>query len=443
MLRYFSSNPAGGHENLDQNTKYCFIRFNNVPQIGGQDKIASLFNIYRVAIETKNDGLIKNIPLDFLNEFCDENGDKLLDVAMLAGNLPLVKFLIEEKRVNINYIPYAAKETTVATLLSHISPADEDFLTKVKIICVALKNGLLAFDLSAYNYDDNKLDADCPTPANLVYEEMREQTNYNVQLFIHDCFSDLGIDKKYDLKILKALKLLAGLGFSPCAADEASPVYDVYKLSKIFNIANYKQSYNTASNMVGVIEAEIAACEREFDLKVLEANKVGGFAIEEIIYPDKKNGYQKEQDIEETEEDDGSPDDEIKECLNTIIDMIDDILDNIKKPKPVINYDTQYYYNELLEIANKNQAYTDECDEISVLYKDHKRFNDFQNRVKYLVCLDKHIENMRDKMDYVYKMMAKRYPNEVDNELLGEIEEPQECIIKVKTNDNGEYEEAK
>jgi len=443
-MTFYSFDANSGYEKLDLNTQYCYVDFMNVPKFGGDNRTDTLFNLYSEFIKSHQGSLISFQKTEFFNTLCDKHGYKLIDAAMLDGTNPVfVRYLIEEKRVNINHIPFQAKMTTTAALLKSISPDDENYLNQVKIIGIALKNSGLAFDLSAYEYDETELNDNITEPEDLIYANMNAQTIYYVQDFIHDAICDLGINDEYDAKILEALEMFAKMGFLPCAQDETLPSYQKYYLSDMFNnVTLYKQSYTLSSSMLELISSDITECENEFDYEVVRANMLGGFAIPQDI-----DIYMASQDSETEDDLDAEEYDESEEGLEEEIDgepeeYYDEEYEDEDEQETQdgentmeITYVKRYGLDELVQIAKKNMAYAEECEEVAKLYEDTKKYKEFQEKVQDLIMLKRHLNSLKEHQKYLNAMVAQRNNDETDDHIFH--------LATVKKSNDNNNEEAK
>ncbi|MBQ7578948.1 MAG: hypothetical protein IJT25_00205 [Clostridia bacterium] len=427
-MKYYSQNNDGGFKNLDPSTHYCYINFMNVPKFGFGNATDLLFNTYAELIKQKKEDLIKQQSIDLFESLCNADGYKLLDIAMLSGNVGFTKFLLEKSEISLNYIPFSQKQTTLAHLINTICVEDEDFLDKLKIIGLTLKHGGLAFNKNAYAYDEEDQRNEFDIPSDIVIENIERQTNYYVQNFLHDCFFDLGITKDYDQKLLMAIEMFAKMGFLPSAEDEMLPIFKTYNLNSLFDMTKYRQSYTLSANIINLIDCDIEENEQKLEDAILNANINAGFAIvhEQNEEGDGFNLY---------EPDNTDESDEISKYNSNESDFYNNDYLNDAGDAKIKLYNTRYNFYELLEIASKNPEYAKECKEVANLYNDFKKFTRFYEDVTDIANLKMHIKKLESNRIMLDAMTAARYDDTVDDEIFN-------FIIQESKEENKE-EEAK
>ncbi len=471
MEQVFKLREGVSYELIPEGTEYCYISMLNQPKVVRKVLPDKVFNFYKYLVKTNNTDMVKNQDPEILSKYCDKNGLRLMDHAIIDGNYDFVKFLYEKCDANINEIPFMLKMSAISFVLTEIDPAcDEKLVEHAKIIGYLIREDAFAFSLADYTYEWNNAQGNVNYALEEITYNMRYSTIDKIRVYLDKCINSLGKNIDLDEKLTTAIDIYARMGFMPSVKTTSTQNFKKYNLDYVFDLK--ERGIKLSQKLAKVMERY---CDVINDLytdylkaTIENANCYAGTYIEEsqidaktkqyVDYSNSKDFFMsqsqslgyiddidfKDEDLQEdcldnfqidsggvsqSDFDDEDIEDKLSGIANEETDnyelLDEDDLEAIEEQdgfdfeefEQEIEVIPKYELHELEQIALKNEAYLNECSVLKLLYKTPRRFEDFCNEVESAKAFYKALQDNLEQMKYVAKNQSYRLPDSVDDHL--------------------------
>lgn len=459
MIKVFTSDGNAGFKAVNSEQTHCSILMFNKAVIAGNLKTDKLFNFAQNCIKMGNGSLVKGYPKEFLAAACNESGFRLLDMAVLYGDMDFVKFLVEDCDAALNAISFKGWQTSVQTVLELDPLANPNVEKHAKIAGYIIKHGGFAFSLDDYEYDTEYASRMGYTPEEILSENIRYATIDAVENFIYNCVEALGRDTEKDEALLNALEVFADMGFLPPVEVYGQDNFVKYNLPYLFSIET--RGVMQSATLSNVMSEYAALCVEHFESALDEAVTTNNVIIgtfncskfdgeldnETQEFVDGIEAAYGDLDADEDydEEGDIDPDGEFEDYQEgrTTDDPLDTLgfrpadLADIEGLEPlseeeiaalededglttgyeVISSDDiepVYNYYELLEIAKGNTRYASENKCVEALYQNLPKTMAFVKACANMENIKSMLLMANDRHEYLKRVNALREPDSAD-----------------------------